>query len=111
MNKKPWIMGLLMTGPVYLLGCSTSAVPPTIVERVSHIVPPYVMPHGHFTPDGKFVPRDPGPIVGRVCQLGTSCLALDPRPFEMCLLASNKHCGEKITESLLAVNPEPAEPR
>jgi hypothetical protein len=111
MNENASLTGLLIIGSVFLLGCSTSAVPPMIAEPVSHIVPPHVMPHGHFTPDGKFVPRDSEPFVGRVCQLGTSCLALDPRPFEMCLLASHKRCGEKITESLLAVNPEPAQPR
>jgi hypothetical protein len=34
------------------------------------------------------------------CQLGTSCLALDERPFEVCLLDA-KHCREKVVEPLL----------
>jgi hypothetical protein len=98
-----------MLGSIYLLGCSGTAPRPSAIAPVKYVLPPYVVPHGG--PDGKFVPRPPEPLIGRVCQLGTSCLQLDPRPFEMCLLGTNKHCGEKITESLLAVNPETAEPR
>ena len=43
---------------------------------------------------------------GRICQLGTSCLAMDPRPFEPCLL-STKHCSDKGVEPLL-VAPAPS---
>jgi hypothetical protein len=42
----------------------------------------------------------------QVCKLGTSCLAMDPRPFEPCLL-STKHCSDKAAEPLL-VAPAPS---
>lgn len=41
----------------------------------------------------------------KFCQLGTSCLALDPRPFEACLL-STRHC-EKTAELLQVRDPMP----
>ena len=43
-------------------------------------------------------------VSGRVCQLGTSCLSMDPRPFEFCLL-STKDCRDKATEPLLVGQP------
>jgi hypothetical protein len=39
----------------------------------------------------------------KACQLGTTCMALDPRPFELCLVGT-KHCSEKVTEPLLVVD-------
>jgi hypothetical protein len=36
----------------------------------------------------------------RICQLGTSCLAMDPRPFEPCLLTT-RHCADKATPMLV----------
>ncbi len=45
----------------------------------------------------------------KACQLGTSCLTLDPRPFELCLLDS-KHCADKVTEPLLVVDEFPVTP-
>ena len=39
-------------------------------------------------------------FVGQICQVGgPSCLEIDDRPFETCLLAS-QDCGEKLRESL-----------
>jgi hypothetical protein len=39
----------------------------------------------------------------RFCQLGTTCLALDPRPFTACLLATGRCPGKgqpmQVTES------------
>jgi hypothetical protein len=43
----------------------------------------------------------PDPAFAQLCQLGTSCLAMDPRPFEPCLL-STRHCSEKAAESMKA---------
>jgi hypothetical protein len=102
MNCKASVTGMLAAGVVYLLGCSTPARPPTVRDAPPRVVMPLDVPP---------LDQPQDPVLGRICQLGTSCLELDPRPFEMCLLATNKHCGEKITESLLAVNPEPSEPR
>ena len=102
MNRKVLLMGPLAAGVVLLSGCSTSAPPPQVAApEVSFDLPLEIRPDGNLQK----------PFLGRVCQLGTSCLELDPRPFEMCLLAANKPCGEKVTESLLAGNPEPVEPR
>ncbi len=90
--------GLLSMASICLLGCSTSPPAPVpVVEPLTFALP--------------LEPPHQDPLAGRVCQLGTSCLELDPRPFEMCLLATHKHCGEKVTETLLAVNPESSEPR
>jgi hypothetical protein len=102
MNRNVLLMAPLAASAVFLLGCSTSMRPPHVpAPEVSFTIPPDTIPDGD----------SPIPFSGRICRLGTSCLELDPRPFEMCLLATNKRCGEKMTESLLAVNPEPAEPR
>ena len=40
------------------------------------------------------------------CKLGSDCEALDPRPFEACLLATNR-CSDKIVEPLLVDESEP----
>jgi hypothetical protein len=88
---------LLLAGVALVLaGCSTSTPPPRIV--IIHPLPP----------DVRDSPRRDDVIVGKLCQLGTSCLELDPRPFEMCLLATTQRCGDKITESLLVENPASA---
>ena len=39
-------------------------------------------------------------LKAQFCQLGTSCLTLDERPFELCLL-DTKHCRDKVVEPLL----------
>jgi hypothetical protein len=68
-----------------------------------------LQPPGHIAPEGEHVPRGFDDVVGRVCQLGTSCLTMDTRPFEVCLLGA-KSCSDKVREPLLVDNPE-AEPR
>jgi hypothetical protein len=89
---------LLLAGVALVLsGCSTSTPAPRIVT--------IILP---LPPDLRYSPRRDDVTVGKVCQLGTSCLELDPRPFEMCLLAITQRCGDKITESLLAENPRSA---
>ena len=80
----------------WLLACSTppdtAPVPP--VFRVQQVPPP------DFERD---LPLEQPPLnpEGRVCQLGKSCLALDPRPFEACLVSAAKRCVDKATEPLL----------
>ena len=52
-------------------------------------------------------PKDlPEVFKGKPCQLGKSCLAMDPRPFEICLLGSNKRCGDKMAEMMQVENPD-----
>jgi hypothetical protein len=48
----------------------------------------------------------PEVLKGKPCQLGTSCLAMDPRPFEICLLGTNKRCSDKAREPLQVGNPD-----
>jgi hypothetical protein len=45
--------------------------------------------------------EQPPAALGHVCKLGTSCLDLDPRPFEMCLVDA-KHCVDKALEPIPA---------
>jgi hypothetical protein len=45
------------------------------------------------------VPISPEPPA-RICQLGTSCLSMDPRPFEPCLLTT-RHCADKAKPMLV----------
>ena len=71
-----------------LLGCST---PPTPLEPARTAVPP---------PE---IQRDlpleqPDLLAGRVCKLGTSCMDLDKRPFEACLVGA-RHCADKALET------------
>jgi len=80
---------------ISLLGCSTSQrvqTPPPEISRPLRLDSVPIAP--------------PVVIAGRICKLGTSCLAMDPRPFEPCLL-STKHCSDKATEPLL-VAPAPS---
>jgi len=48
-------------------------------------------------------PRNPLPFA-RACQLGTDCLTMDARPFEMCQLSSTS-CGDKLAEVLQVQRP------
>ena len=90
-------------------GCST---PPAQVVEVLPVEVDLAAPRqlpGHVTPEGEHLPRRPEDVVGRVCQLGTSCLTMDSRPFEVCLLGA-RHCSDKVREPLLVDNPD-ADPR
>jgi hypothetical protein len=100
MNTKSAISIIMLAS---LLACSTphtvQTATPTSVEL------PLLAPLQEYAiRDGQLVPRVLLP--GRLCQLGTSCLAMDPRPFEPCLL-STKHCSDKAVEPLL-VAPAPS---
>jgi hypothetical protein len=76
-----------------LLGCST---PET--AQTTHSATP-LPPLSDLEPGNELIPP-------QICKLGTSCLAMDPRPFEPCLL-STKHCSDKAVEPLL-VAPTPS---
>ena len=39
-----------------------------------------------------------------MCSLGSSCLTMDPRPFEACLLGTNR-CSDKLGESMQVIGP------
>jgi hypothetical protein len=45
------------------------------------------------------IPMPPEPPA-RICQLGTSCLTMDPRPFEPCLLTT-RHCPDTAKPMLV----------
>jgi hypothetical protein len=83
-----------------LAGCST----PPAAEKAEPIFvsAPLAPPIYKLPDDGRF-PHAPL-VFGRLCQLGTSCLSLDPRPFEPCLL-STKPCTDKAVEPLLVAPP------
>ena len=73
---------------VWLAGCSTQ--PP--VPAAGAVIPPPT----YSWPLPLEEPEQPVP---RMCQLGTSCLTMDQRPFEICLL-STKSCADKVAEAL-----------
>jgi len=90
---KKLITTLAAAASLLVLGCTTRRAEPPRVEP-----PP---PRGGVTLSN--VPRfqQPPPGTGfTACQLGTSCLTLDERPFEICLL-DTKHCRDKVVEPLL----------
>jgi len=96
----------LAAASVLILGCTTQPEPPARQPSLLR---------GAVTQSSP--PRFQQPPQGsgfKACQLGTSCLTLDPRPFELCLLDA-KHCADKATEPLLvddkSVVPPPAEQR
>jgi hypothetical protein len=79
---------------VLLLGCSTRRAEPPQGQ------PPPL--RGSVTQSNapSFNAPDREEFKARFCQLGTSCLTLDERPFELCLL-DTKHCRDKVVEPLL----------
>jgi hypothetical protein len=90
-----------------MLACSTPA-PPTaaVANSVVQLEPlpnPLVIQ--------KDLPLEPPPSpMGRVCKLGTSCLALDERPFEVCLVGGAKRCVDKGVEIIPAQGHESPSP-
>jgi hypothetical protein len=78
-------------------GVATLSPSPRYPAQLAQIQP-------HLTP-----PSDEGlPDVfkGKPCLLGKSCLAMDPRPFEFCLLGTNKRCSDKAREPMQVDNPD-----
>ena len=105
MNDKLPVSLLAITSLLGLGSCSTPS--PQVVESVPP--PDFQMP----LPLEPFTQRDPDEpppesniAGGKLCQLGTSCLAMDPRPFEVCLLGTQKRCSDKAREPLLVDNPD-----
>jgi len=94
MNTRTSIAFIGAAAVATLLGCSTPQPTPPIFES-------YSVPIERPVP-----PLEPPPAF---CKLGTSCLAMDPRPFEACLL-STKDCRDKAAEPLLVGQPELAAP-
>jgi hypothetical protein len=96
-----------------LLGCSTPAPEEVNVERapqpVAQLAPlqnAQALPPGTPEFGEEFrMPKSPEVITGRVCQLGTSCLALDSRPFEPCLVGT-KRCRDKVREPIEVQTPK-----
>jgi len=86
MNVKVSILAVL------LAGCSTQPPPPAVtVVNVPNFFEMKPQPPSSLPP-------------ARFCRLGTSCMALDSRPFETCLLGS-KGCGDKLGEYLQVEQP------
>ena len=100
MNSKTLIGLVAFATLAVLLGCSTSkpasaeqatspsVQSPAIEWRYSQLIPP---------PPAMEPP-------GKICLLGTTCLAMDPRPFEPCLLSS-KRCRDKAAEPMEVAPP------
>jgi len=100
MNTKTSIAFIGATALAALLGCNT---PQSIAPLPK---PPVIV--FHSVPLERPVPPLESPPT--FCKLGTSCLAMDPRPFEPCLL-STKDCNDKAAEPLLVEQPQlPAPP-
>lgn len=87
---------LTLSVTILMLGCSTSQPPMLPAPEVFASGSPPPAPAPETTPQ-----------MARACQLGTSCLTLDPRPFELCLVAAGKRCVDKATEPLLVTEPQP----
>jgi len=103
MNTRILLASLTAASLAGLLGCSTpQAIEPTVYELPLLPSPDYEMR------DGQLVPRTQQPTA-RICKLGTSCLAMDPRPFVPCLL-STKSCSDKAAEPLLVAPPKSIAP-
>ena len=102
MNKKTLIASIGTAALAAMLGCSTSQPVASMVDV------PLVVPPPEFSYELPLEPptEEPG---FKACKLGTSCIAMDPRPFEPCLL-DTKECTEKATEPLLVGEPELLEP-
>ena len=86
---------------VCLMACSTQAPLPTAIAAAQRSTTPGSTPGEVPPPDysGPLPLEEPQSDVPRLCQLGTTCLSMDPRPFELCLLSS-KTCAQKGVEAL-----------
>ena len=91
------ISAVLIAASVFLQGCSTPAP-----EQLARIPPPEV---SRELPLEAPTPGHPDMPLARVCKLGASCMELDPRPFEACLVGT-KHCVDKAAELMEVTAPE-----
>jgi hypothetical protein len=102
MNKMTLFASIGISALATMLGCSTSQPAASAVDV------PLAVPPPEFSYDLPLEP--PNAESGfKACKLGTSCMAMDPRPFEACLL-STRECTEKAAEPLLVGEPEWVEP-
>jgi len=102
MNTKASIPFVGAAALAALLACST---PQSVVPVAAD---PTAVPPPELSFDLPL--EEPGPASAPTfCKLGTTCLAMDPRPFEPCLL-STKDCLDKATEPLLVGEPQSIEP-
>ena len=98
MNTKASIPFVGAAALAALLGCS---MPQTVAPVAAAPTP---VPPPEFSFDLPL--EEPGlESLPTFCKLGTTCLAMDPRPFEPCLL-STKNCRDKATEPLLVDQPQ-----
>jgi len=91
------ISAVLIAASVFLQGCSTPAP-----EQLTRIPPPEV---SRELPLEVPTPGHPDMPLARVCKLGASCMELDPRPFEACLVGT-RHCVDKAAELMEVTAPE-----
>jgi hypothetical protein len=101
MNLKFFTSILGATAVVAMSGCGTSQ-PVSPATEVLNVPPPEI------SIDLPLEPPDTGPAP-KLCQLGSSCLAMDPRPFEPCLL-STRECRDKLPKPVPVVEPEWIDP-
>ena len=102
MNRQALFASIGAASLAAMLGCSTSQ------PVVSTAAVPLEPPPPEFSYELPLEPPD-AELGFRSCKLGTSCMAMDPRPFEPCLL-STVECTDKATEPLLVGEPEWNEP-
>ena len=105
MNRKTLFSSIGLAALTAMLGCSTS---PALVSADDPFGAPVDVPPPEISIDLPLESPDEQPGF-KPCKLGTSCIAMDPRPFEPCLL-STRECTEKATEPLLVGEPKPSDP-
>jgi hypothetical protein len=99
--NKPALATCIVAALAAMLGCSTS-------EPVTAIPEAFSVPPPEISIDLPLESPDPEPVP-RLCKLGSSCLAMDPRPFEPCLL-STRECRDKMPDPVLVMEPEWIDP-
>ena len=101
MNKPAFASFIGIAALAAMLGCSTSQ-PVVPAPEVFNVPPPEI------SIELPLESPDPAPVP-RLCKLGSSCLAMDPRPFEPCLL-STRDCRDKLPDLILVTDPEWIDP-
>ena len=102
MNTKVSIPFVGVAALAALLACSTPQPVAPVAAAPTSVPPPEISFDLPLEVPG---PESPPTF----CKLGTTCLAMDPRPFEPCLL-STKTCRDKATEPLLVGQPQSIAP-